>query len=233
MNETTGGYVRHRDRMVQESVFRDVEDTLIACRWKAGTTRRKVIDPYDAGSGWKIVTTVADDLLKLLQGAEVKIIDYFPEAGGNDDETGQSRKTEPNTFAISTGEAGDAVPVELGSNMEEQPYTFTMAFYAVSDAVALALLNDLRDRYLGRLVRGDYVELYNYNDPSYDESTTAVCHMEVERFGYSLSEDAAIAPHEVHLYFADLVITDVVDPQAAVDASLNAVAVTGSAGIGL
>lgn len=230
---STGGYVRHRDRMVQESVFRDLEDTLIACRWKTGTTLRKVVDPYAPGVGWQIVTTTSQEILKIAQGAEVKIIDYFPEAGGNNDEAGESRKTAPNTFAVDTGVTGEAVPLELGSNMEERPYTFTMAFYAVSDAAALALLNDLRDRYLGRLVRDDRIDLFNLNDPAYDEETPPVYRMEVEAFSYALSEDAAIAPSEVHLYFAELLLTDVVDPAEMPPASLSAVAVTGSAGIGL
>jgi hypothetical protein len=49
--------------------------------------------------------------------------------------------------------------------MEEKPYVFTVAFYAVSDAVALAVMNDLRDRYAGRLVSGDYVNLHDLTAP--------------------------------------------------------------------
>lgn len=210
---STGGYVRHRDRMVQQSVRSDLRDTLIACRWLSGTTAREVIDPDDIGSGWQLVTRTSDELIKLLQGHEVKLIDYFPEAGGNDDAAGESRKTDPNTFAMDQGVAGEAFFLEMGSNMKGQPYTFTMAFYGVSDAVALALLNDLRDRYDGRLVRDDHVDLLNYNDPTYDDDTTApIFRMEVESFTYALSEEAAISPNEVHLYFAELVLTDQVDP---------------------
>lgn len=218
---STGGYVRHRDRMVQQSVRSDLRDTLIACRWMSGTTAHLVVDPGDVPGGWQAVTTAADDVFQLAGGWEVKLIDYFPEAGGNNDPASSgtpggatdSRKTDPNTFAMDQGVAGDPVPVELGSNMEERPYTFTMAFYALSDAVALALLNDLRDRYLGRLVRDDHIDLYNYNDPAYADATTApVYRMEVESFGYALSEGAAVSPNEVHLYFAELVLTDCVDP---------------------
>lgn len=209
---STGGYVRHRDRMVQQSVRNDLRDTLIACRWMAGTTERPVVDPDNPGAGYQLLTRTTDDLLKLLAGHQVKVIDYFPEAGGNNDAAGESRKTDPNTFAMDQGVTGDRSPLELGSNMEEVPYTFTMAFYGVSDAVALALLNDLRDRYMGRLVRDDHIDLFNYNDSSYDADSPPVYRMETETFTYALSEESAVSPSDVHLYFAELVITDVVDP---------------------
>ena len=177
-------YVRHRDRMVQESVFEDLQNTLIACRWLAGTTSRPVVSPYDPSTpdhprSYRIVTTAPEETLRLLgtkggngtgngTPAQIVLIDYFPEAGGNDDEKrGASRKTEPNTLAVDTGVPQESVPIELGSNMEEKPYVFTIAFYATSDAVALAVMNDLRDRYAGRLVTDDHLDLYNFNDPAY------------------------------------------------------------------
>lgn len=215
---STGGYVRHRDRMVRESVYQDLRDTLIACRWMSGTTSRKVIDPSNPGAGWQLVTTAPADVLPLVgkredetTTAEIVLIDYFPVASKQDEEeTGESRKTEKNTFAVDTGVPGEPVPVELGSNMDEQPYVFTMAFYAASDAVALAVCNDLRDRYKGRLVRDDHVDLFNYNDPAYDGDTLPVVRMEVDAFRYS--QDAQqVAPYEVHLYFAELQVTDIVD----------------------
>lgn len=217
---STGGYVRHRDRMVQQSVRSDLRDTLIACRWMSGVTARPVVDPDNISGGYVTVTTLPDEVMKLLGGYEVALIDYFPEAGGNLDPASEgtpggasdSRKTDPNTLALDQGIAGDPTPVELGSNMEERPYTFTMAFYGLSDGVALALLNDLRDRYMGRLVRDDHIDLFNYNDSTYDDDTTApVYRMDVDSFTYALSEDAAVAPNEVHLYFAELQLTDVVD----------------------
>jgi hypothetical protein len=218
MQLSTGGYVRHRDRMVQESVFEDLQNTLIACRWMAGTTSRKVINPYNPGAGWQYVTTQVGDVLKLVgkredgSAAQVTLIDYFPEAGGNNDENGESRKTELNTFAVDDGVPGEAQFVELGSNMQEQPYVFTMAFYASSDAVGKAVLNDLRDRYNGRLVTDDHLNLYNYNDPAFDEDTPPVVRMEVEFFRFEKNVTDQATPWEVHLYFAELTITDVVDP---------------------
>jgi hypothetical protein len=213
--------------MVQESVFQDLQDTLIACRWMSGTTTRPVVSPYDPSSGWQIVTTTADQVLPLTgrredgSKAEVVLIDYFPEAGRNDDSENpageqESRKTELNTLAVDTGQPQDPEDVELGSNMIWQPYVFTLAFYASSDAVALALMNDLRDRYQGRIVSDDHLDLFNFNDPSYDpDASSPVVRMECDFFRYQQNADT-VTPWEVHLYFAELGITDVVDPQSAV-----------------
>lgn len=213
---STGGYVRHRDRMVQESVFEDLQNTLIACRWMSGTTTRPVINPYDPAAGWQPVTTDPGQVLAIVgkrddgSPAEVVLIDYFPEVGGNSDEAGESRKTEPNTLAVDTGVPQEAELLELGSSLQAQPYLFTMAFYAASDAVALALLNDLRDRYLGRIVSDDHVDLYNFNAPAFDQDTPPVVRMEAEAFKYEQSSDNA-TPWDVHLYYADLLLTDYVD----------------------
>lgn len=209
-----GGYVRHRDRMVQESVFEDLQNTLIACRWMSGTTTRQVIDPYNPGAGWQIVTTALSDVLKLVgkredgTTAEIVLIDYFPEAGGNDDEEGESRKTEKNTLAIDTGQPQDPTDMELGSNMIEVQYVFTMAFYASSDAVAMALMNDLRDRYQGRIVSDDRLNLYNFND----DEIPLVFRMECDYFKYQQNVET-VSPWEVHMYFGELALTDVVDPE--------------------
>ena len=203
----TGGYVRHRDRMIQESVFQDVRDTLIACRWLAGTTAHRVVDPNDPGAGWHQVTTAPGDVLPLLEGNPVVLIDYFPEAEGSavagEPSTG---KTALNTLAIDAGTRGNSVPRELGSNAELVTYVFNMAFYASSDGVALAVLNDLVDRYKGRLVRDDTVELWNYNS----SSVLPVNRLDVESFQYTVNTQA-ISPHEVHLYFGELTLTDDVD----------------------
>lgn len=203
----TGGYVRHRDRMVQESVFEDVQDTLIACRWMAGTTARPVNDPYNPGT-YAVVTTTADQVLPLADGYPVNLIDYFPETEGDalagEPATG---KTLPNTMAIDQGIRGESVPRELGSQAEMVPYTFTMAFFATSDAVAMAVLNDLRDRFRGRLVRGEAVALWDYNG----DLSAPVNYMDVESFNYRMNAGDTVAPHEVHLYFAELLLVDDVD----------------------
>jgi len=206
MTETgvAGGYVRHRDRMVQESVFQDLKDTLIACRWLPGTTARPVGNPYDPEAGFEVVTVAANQVLGLLEGHAITLIDYFPES--KDGGAG----TAPNTFAVDTGTPGEAVPLELGSNAEARSYVFSMAFYAVSDAVALAVLNDLRDRYLGRLVRHDVIELIDYLGTPARAADSVVVRMDVESFRYTVNTEA-VTPHEVHLYFGELVLVDYVD----------------------
>lgn len=219
---STGGYVRHRDRMVQESVFEDLSNTLIACRWKIGTTTRLVLDPNmppipGEPRVWTTVSTHEDQVLRLAGKneaggvAQVVLIDAFPEASGTNDKKGQSRKTEINTLAIDTGVAQEPRMVELGSNLMEQSYVFTLALYAASDAVALALLNDLRDRYQGRIVSDDHVNLYNFNDPTYSDGITPpVTRMEVDYFRYSQDAER-VTPWEVHLYYAELQVTDFID----------------------
>lgn len=194
-----GGYVRHRDRMVQESVYQDLKDTLIACRWMAGTTAQPVSDPYTPDT-FAVVTTGSGAVLPLTQGEPVNLIDFFPKAEL------ETFKTEINTFALDNGTADDLIPMELGSNAVEQQYTFTMAFWAKSDAVALAVLNDLRDRYAGRIVRNETVALWDYNT----SNTDPVVRMDIDHFKYSQNVEA-VTPGEVHLFFAQLVLTDYVD----------------------
>lgn len=203
MVESYGGYVRHRDRMVQESVFQDLQDTLIACRWMAGTTSRPIVDPFGSNTTPVQVTTTLDQVHKLLDGNPINLIDFFPEAEGNDAYNG---RTPLNTFAVDTGRPGDATELEMGSKTTIQPYLFNVAFYASSDGAAMAVMNDLRDRYRGSLVEGDYVWLVDFNkDPSPD-----VVKMEVMSFRYA--RDAQhIAPNEVHLFFGELHIDDFVD----------------------
>lgn len=217
--QITGGYVRHRDRMIQESVFQDVRDTLIACGWMPGTTSRTVKNVTDPTLGYGLMETLAEgvspngdpwkqSMLPLLQSQPVVLIDFFPESEDSTSVAGRpvSSRTAPNTLAIDSGTRGETVPRELGSNAEIIEYQFSLAFYAISDGVALAVLNDLVDRYLGRLVRPDFVELWDYNS----ESSLPVNCMDVESFRYTMNAEAVTGP-EVHLYFGQLVITDDVD----------------------
>lgn len=196
-------FIRHRDRMVQESVFQDLRDTFIACRWMAGTTSRPVRNPaLPVGSPREVVTTLDTDVYPLLEGSPLNLIDYFPEAEGTAD---PATATPLNTFAMDNGSPGDPTWVELGSDMMEQPYVFNFAFYAVSDAVAMSVMNDLRDRYLGRIVDGDGIDLHDYlTDPN-----MVVTRMDVESFRHSRDVER-VAPNEVHLYFAELRLTDFV-----------------------
>lgn len=205
---STGGYVRHRDRMVQESVIEDLKNALIALRWMSGTTSRRVIDPNAPSAGWQFVTTTPTQVLRVAGGHEVKVIDYFPEADSTDENA--PRKTAPNTLAVDTGVPGEPAMVELGSSLMEQPYVFTMALYASSDAMALAMFNDLRDRYSGRLITDDHLDLFNYNDPDFDETTLPVVRMEIDAFRYA-QDSETVTPSDVHLYFAEIQLTDIVD----------------------
>lgn len=179
-------YVRHRSRMVRESVFQDLRDTLIRTEWLAGTTFR--------GD----VTTAPENTLALLEGRPLNLIDYFPEFDG------APAETLLNTFAMDIGDHGEMYEAELGGHWA-QPYTFNMAFYAVTDAVAMAVFSDLYDRYMG-ITDDEFISLYNYLvDPP-----KIVVRMEVENFRYA-RDVTNVAPHEVHLFFASLEITDYVD----------------------
>jgi hypothetical protein len=171
--------------MVRESVYQDLRDTLIRCQWLEGTTSDGV-------------TTTAEETLALLEGRPLNLIDYFPESDGAPAETLY------NTFAMDIGDHGEMVEGELGGFLE-QPYTFNMAFYALTDAVAMAVMSDLYDRYLG-ITESPFISLYNYlADPP-----NVVVRMEVENFRYA-RDITQVAPHEVHLFFASLEITDYVD----------------------
>ena len=206
-------YIRHRDRMVQESVFEDLKNTLIACRWTTGTTTRPVRSPatpvtFDPITGQyfyppkTIMTTGIMDVMPLLKKRPVVLIDYFPETEGS---KGRDEKTAANTFAMDSGQAGDPVEAELGSPALEQEYVFNFAFYAASDAVALAVLNDLRDRYQGKIVSHMGIDLYNFNE----DADVVVGGLDIETFRY-VRPDEQVTPYEIHLYFAELVITDYV-----------------------
>lgn len=209
-------YIRHRDRMVTQSVFQDLRNTLIACRWMPGTTSKPVQNPatprtFDPVTGQystpapQVITTSPEQILPLLDKIPVSLIDYFPESEGD---RGRNERTPKNTLALDSGQASDAIPAEMGSARMEQEYVFNMAFYASSDAVAIALLNDLRDRYNGRIVAGDGIDLYDWVGSPDDVAVR----MEVDSFRYAQNQDPELAPYEVHLYFAELALTDFVDP---------------------
>lgn len=189
-------YIRHRTRSVQQSVFQDLQDTLIACRWMAGTTAKAVIDPDTGDFG--TLTRTASDVYPLTDGNPVVLLPYFPETG---------TVTLPNTFAVDVAQPAEPIPMELGSDLMEQPYLFAYALFASSDAVAVAVMNDLTDRYLGRIVRHEYIDLFDFGTGDQSEP---VGRMDVDVFRYSRDQQQ-VAPHEVHLYFAELEITDYPD----------------------
>lgn len=207
-------YIRHRDRMIQEAVYEDLRNTLIACRWLAGTTSRPVRSPstpitFNNVTGeytyppMTIITTEESAVLPLLKKKPISLIDYFPEVDGK---ASRAERTPENTFALDTGQAQDATDAEMGSSAVEQEYIFSMAFYATSDAVALAVLNDLRDRYQGKIVNRMGIDLYDYNE----DEEQVVATLSIEAFRYA-RPDEQILPYEVHLYFAELTVLDYVE----------------------
>ena len=72
----------------------------------------------------------------------------------------------------------------------------------------LSFFSDLRDRYSGRIVEMDRIELRDWVAAP---SVVAV-NMDADSFRYARNEDTSLVPHEVHLYFGELVITDYIDP---------------------
>ena len=213
-------YIRHRDRMVTASVYRDLQDTLIACRWVAGTTSKPVwpvngasarhFNPetgqYDYPDA-EVITTAPGEVLGLLGGFPMQVIDYFPETEGT---RPREEKVPKNTFAMDSGQPGDPLDAELGSDTMEQEYVFNFAFYAVSDAVAIAVMSDLRDRYQGRIVSPEGINLLDLNSAT---PTQAILQMDVETFRYARPSES-VAPADVHLYFAELTITDWIESAA-------------------
>lgn len=189
-------YIRHRVRMVHESVIEDLVNTLIACRWLEGTTTRAVNNP--ANSTYEVVTTIADDVFALVADDPITVINYFPDPA--------SGPPEPNTLAVDLPRPADTEEVECGSGMEYQPYQFSMAFYASSDAAAVAIMSDLQDRYAGRIVNGEAVALFDY----LTDSVTPVVYMEVEAFRHARDVES-VTVSEIHLHFGELDIVDVVD----------------------
>lgn len=192
-------YVRHRSRMVQMSIIQDLSDTLVACRWMAGTTSRPVTPPGESSA--RIVTTTSDQIFALTGGHAVTLLDYFPQTLGEDN---PADGTDPNTFAVDTGQAGDETPLELGSNTVEQPYLFNLAFYAVSDAMATAVMGDLKDRYAGRIVAPEAIMLHDFLA---DED---IGYMDVDSFRYARDLDSA-GLADAHITFAELTVVDLIE----------------------
>lgn len=112
-------YIRHRSRMVRQSVFDDAERVLTDTDWLGPTP------------------------LALLENPPISLIDYFPE-----DALQMGEKVAVNTLALDEGRPQELYEYELGGLLAQE-YIFTFAFLAESDAVAQALFADLHDRYMG------------------------------------------------------------------------------------
>jgi hypothetical protein len=86
-----------------------------------------------------------------------------------------------------------------------QEYQFHFAFWAVSDACADALFQDLADRYNG-LTDAPFLSLFNYTV----SPPTEVVRMECESFAWTESSDQ-VAANGQRLYFGRLLLTDYLD----------------------
>lgn len=189
-------YIRHRQRMVQESIFEDLCDTLIACRWFVGTTVRTVLNP--ANNTLQHVTTAESDVYPLMAKEYLEILDEYPS------QQDEQKSPRINTLVIDSGTSGESSTVEMGnSSLRDQPYIFSMAFFAESDALAAALLSDLKDRYEGRLVGGTAIALYDYlTDPN-----VIVGWLEIDIFRFN-KDPGQVSSEAGQLYVMELAVLD-------------------------
>lgn len=181
-------FVRWRPRMVRQSVYKDMVDTLLtSCGWPVviNGVRQDGINSIPAST---------------LQVTPLNIIEYFPEDG-----FGQNNPVLPNTLALDNGLPG---PLEMSSmgGLFERTYRFQYAFYAENDAVAQSVFSDLSDRYLG-LADSPFITLYNF---ATTPDPTPIVRMEVEDFQYSRAP-GEVAPWEKHLFLAFMEVTDYVN----------------------
>lgn len=176
--------VRWRPRMVRESVLQDLRETLTTLGWMPAS-------PYGFMRGYPLVIT-----------------DAWPEEAEVHGE-----RIARNTLAVDQGVPGEPYLLGMGGGPMGRDYIYTFAFYAVNDATATALFQDLMDRYAGREVALNafrpFVPLYDFSvDPP-----APVVDMEVEGFRFNRSVDQVAPGFE--LYFAELELTDFVDEEYA------------------
>jgi hypothetical protein len=180
-------YIRHRPRMVRQSVYEDIRELLAVLEWTGESE---------------------DDVLGMLS-SPILLKDYFPVNA-----VYQGEEVDINTLAIDQGTPSEPVYAELGSEAREQEYVFNIAFFAENDAVALSLFSDLSDRYKGNFRAANMpagfpphfthesVALYNY----LDEPPTPVVDMDVLSFEVAKSPEQP-APGRL-LWFAELTVVD-------------------------
>lgn len=190
MSTATQPYVRWRPRMVRESVLEDLRAVLEEQGWVPGA-------PYGFMHGHPIVLTEA-----------------WP-----DEAEYQGEKIAYNTLAVDQGVPGEPYALGMGGGPVGRDYLFTYVFYAVNDATASSLFQDLQDRYRGRKTKpspyaGAPNEIYPDIIPLYDysqESKPHIVNMEIEGFRFNRSVDQ-VAPG-FDLYFAELVVSDFIDDE--------------------
>lgn len=178
-------YIRHRPRMVRQSIYEDLRAHLLELDW-IPTETWKPGESYNQA-----------DVLGMLS-TPIVLTDYFPVNA-----IYQGEEVEVNTLAIDQGTPGEPRYVEMGGEDREQEYVFNIAFFAENDAVALSLFGDLSDRYKGtRPGEVQAVSLFNY----LDATPTSVVEMDVVSFEVAKSPEQP-APGRL-LWFAQLVVRD-------------------------
>lgn len=152
-------YIRHRPRMVRESVYEDLKIVLGDLGWLANH---------------------ATPVMAMLT-EPITVTDYFPVEA-----IYQGEEVELNTLAIDQGTPNEPQYVELGGTDREQLYIFNFAFFAENDGIALSLFSDLSDRYKG-VSPGDReaVSLFDYNAAT----PTPVVEMDVLSFEVAKSPE--------------------------------------------
>ena len=213
-------YVRHRSRMVRQSIYEDAKHVLSVARDYAGRLENDplvAINQIGSPDVYSWISATPPRVMPLLGEYPLNFIEYFPDEGLEAYE-----KIQLNTLALDNGVPGPEQEYELGG-MYSQEWMFTFAMNASTDAVGQALFQDLNDRYIGRLkippqqelldnlapgdtppdpFNADRVTLYNYAA----SPPIPIARMEVESFQFAKSLDE-VAPG-VHLFLAELVIAD-------------------------
>lgn len=179
-------YIRHRPRMVRQSVYEDLRSLLVDLDWVPDDPSWKPGDPYDPSEFMGMLSS------------PVVLTDYFPVSASY-----QGEDIEPNTLALDQGTPDEPQYVEMGGDDQEQGYLFNFAFFAENDAVAMGLFSDLADRYRG-VTPGRFaaVTLFDW----LVATPIPVVEMEVASFEVAKSPDQP-APGRM-LWFAQLVVTD-------------------------
>lgn len=129
-------YIRHRPRMIRESMYEDLKNVLDELGW------------------------MGEDYMGMLGDDPVILTDYFPV-----DAVYQGEDVEVNTLAVDQGTQSEPQYVEMGSDNREQMHLFNFAFFAKNDGIALSLFSDLTDHYKGVAPGAtESLPLFNYNE---------------------------------------------------------------------
>lgn len=170
-----GGFVRWRARHVRQSVLQDLKATLDFAGWLGQNPTVGLIS------------------------TAILFTDAYPEEA-----LSKGEQVKKNTFVLDNGRPGALEEYELGG-LYSREYTYNMAFFGESDAVALSLMADLEDRYSGLSVE-PWISLFNFGQ----STPTLITRMEVENFEYGRAS-REVAANERFLFFAELRVLDFIE----------------------